>query len=144
MYYGPEHYLGKDAATGRIMAHAQLLLRLARRFEAVAPSILVDQAHVANYRSGTIIIHADNGAVAVKLRQISRRLCNELSQAGCECSDIEVKVQPRETLFQSNTSAPRLLSETAQSMLLAMGGKLPDGPLKTAIGRLASCAPTKK
>ncbi len=136
MYYGPEHYLSKDATAGRVMAHARLLLKLSRRFEAVAPAALRDLAHVANYKSGMIIIHADNGAVAVKLRQMSRRLCDELSQEGCECSDIEVKVQPRQTLCQSSTSTPRPLSEMAQSMLSATRDKLPEGPLKAALSRL--------
>ena len=78
MYNGPEHYLDKDAAAGRVMAHARLLLKLSRRFEAVAPAGLRHSAHVANYKLGTVIIHADNGAVAAKIRQLSQRLSDEV------------------------------------------------------------------
>ena len=81
-----EHYLDNDAAAGRVMAHARLLLKLARRFEAVAPGGLGSLARVANYKSGKVVIHADNGAVAAKLRQMSQRLCDELSRGGAQCS----------------------------------------------------------
>ena len=77
MYKGPEHYLDSDASTSRIMAHARLLQKLSRRFEAIAPSGLRHAARVANYKSGKIVIHADNGAVATKNRQMSQRLCDE-------------------------------------------------------------------
>lgn len=71
MYKGPEQYLNSDATTSRIMAHARLLQKLSRRFEAVAPAGLRHAARVANYKSGTIVIHTDNGAVAAKIRQMS-------------------------------------------------------------------------
>ena len=104
MYKGPEQYLDSDAAASRVMAHARLLLKLSRRFEAIAPAGFRHSAHVANYKSGKIIIHTDNGAVAAKIRQLSQRLCSELSKSGTECNDIEVKVQPRQILYQSTSS----------------------------------------
>ena len=74
MYFGPEHYLNRDAAAGKVMSHARLLLKLSRRFAAIAPVGMRSAARVANYKSGVVVIHADNGAVAAKLRQMSRRL----------------------------------------------------------------------
>ncbi len=50
MTNGLEHYLDNDAAAGRVMAHARLLLRLTRRFEAVAPAAVAHSARVANYK----------------------------------------------------------------------------------------------
>ena len=136
MYNGPEHYLDKDAAAGRVMAHARLLLKLSRRFEAVAPAGLRHSAHVANYKLGTIIIHADNGAVAAKIRQLSQRLSNELSKGGAECSGIEVKVQPRQIPSQSTSSTQKPLSEKAIGMLRSTTENLPKGPLREALDKL--------
>ena len=113
MYFGPEHYLNRDAAAGKVMSHARLLLKLSRRFAAIAPIGMRSAARVANYKSGIVVIHADNGAVAAKLRQMSRRLSSELSQGGLECSDIAVKVQPRQNLGQSSTSTIKPLSGQA-------------------------------
>ena len=136
MYNGPEHYLDKDAAAGRVMAHARLLLKLSRRFEAVAPAGLRHSAHVANYKLGTIIIHADNGAVAAKIRQLSQRLSSELSKGGSECSGIEVKVQPRQIPSQSTNSKQKPLSDKAIGILRSTTENLPKGPLREALDRL--------
>jgi len=140
MYNGPEHYLDKDAAASRVMAHARLLLKLSRRFEAVAPAGLRHSAHVANYKLGTIIIHADNSAVAVKIRQLSQRLTNELSKGGAECSGIEVKVQPRQIPSQSMSSTQKPLSDKAIGALRSTADKLPEGPLRNALETLVKRA----
>jgi hypothetical protein len=136
MYNGPEHYLDKDAAAGRVMAHARLLLKLSRRFEAVAPAGLRHSAHVANYKLGTIIIHADNGAVAAKIRQLSQRLSSELSKGGTECNGIEVKVQPRQIPSQSTSSTQKPLSGKAIGILQSASESLPEGPLRKALDNL--------
>lgn len=140
MYYGPEHYLNRDAAAGRVMAHARLLLKLSRRFAAVAPSGLRDAARVANFKSGKVVIHADNGAVAAKIRQMGRRLCSDLCQGGLECSEIEVKVQPRENTSQSMTSTLKPLSGQTFDLLRATSGQLPEGPLRAALETLLARA----
>ena len=136
MYKGPEQYLDSDAATSRVMAHARLLQKLSRRFEAVAPSGLRHAARVANYKSGKIVIHADNGAVAAKIRQMSQRLCVELSKGGAECSDMEVKVQPRQNPYQTRTSTLKPLSDKAFCMLQSTAKNLPEGPLRRALDTL--------
>lgn len=144
MYKGPEQYLDSDLAAGKLMAHARLLLKLSRRFEAIAPAGLRHAAHVANYKSGKIVIHADNGAVATKIRQMSQRLCDELSKSGPECNDMEVKVQPHQIPYQSTSSTVKPLSATACGMLRATTDKLPDGPLRTALDTLLKRAATRE
>lgn len=144
MYNGPEHYLDKDAAAGRVMAHARLLLKLTRRFEAVAPAGLRHAAHVANYKSGRIIIHADNGAVAAKIRQMSQRLCVELSKGGAECNVMEVKVQPRQIPYQSMSSTQKPLSAKACGVLRATSDNLPKGALRDALETLLQRAATRE
>lgn len=136
MYKGPEQYLDSDAAASRVMAHARLLLKLSRHFEAIAPAGLRHAAHVANFKSGKIIIHADNGAVATKIRQMSQRFCDELSKRGADCTGIEVKVQPREITLQSTTSTQKPLSAKACGVLRSTSENLPKGPLREALDRL--------
>lgn len=143
MYKGPEQYLDSDATAGRLMAHARLLLKLSRRFEAIAPTGFRHSARVANYKSGKLVIHADNGAVAVKLRQMSQRLCNELSKGGTECNDIEVKVQPHQIPFQSTASTQKPISAEAGRVLRETTDNLPNGPLKEALDRLLARAEIK-
>ncbi|MDD2885491.1 MAG: DciA family protein [Dechloromonas sp.] len=142
MYNAPEHYLNADAAASRILSHARLLTKLSRRFEQIAPSALRHLAHVANYKSGKIVIHADNGAVAARLRQLSRRLCSELSLGGAECSDIEVKVQPQQLPLRSIASTPKPLSAKSTEILRSTASSLPPGPLRQALERLWQRAAT--
>lgn len=136
MYKAPQQYLDADAATGRVMAHARQLMKLASRFDAVAPGVLRHAAHVANYKSGKVVIHADNGAVAAKLRQMNRRLCGELSIEGMECNDIEVKVQPRQTPVRSTTSTLKPISGKTAGLLRSTVNMLPQGALRTALDTL--------
>jgi len=140
MTNGLEHYLDNDAAAGRVMAHARLLLKLTRRFEAVAPAAVAHSARVANFKSGKIVIHADNGAVAAKIRQMSQRLCDELSKGGAECSGIEVKVQPRQIPCQSMASTQKPLSARACGVLRSTSENLPKGPLRDALETLLTSA----
>lgn len=136
MYKGPEQYLNSDAAVSRVMAHARLLQKLSRRFEAIAPIGMRHAARVANYKSGKIVIHTENGAVAAKLRQMSQRLCDELSKGGAECSAMEVKVQPRQIPYQSTSSTQKPLSDKAFGMLQTTADSLPEGPLRKALNTL--------
>ena len=136
MYKAPEQYLDADAAIGRVMAHARLLLKLSSRFDELAPGTLRHAAHVANLKSGKIVIHADNSAVAAKIRQMSRRLCSELSLEGLECNEIEVKVQPRQSLYRSTASTIKPISARAAEILRATAEGLPQGKLRQALDTL--------
>ncbi len=140
MTNGLEHYLDNDAAAGRVMAHARLLLKLTRRFEACAPATVAHAARVANFKSGKIVIHTDNGAVAAKIRQMSQRLCDELSKGGAECSGIEVKVQPRQIPCQSMASTQKPLSASTFGVLRSTSENLPKGPLRDALETLLASA----
>lgn len=140
MYKAPAQFLETDAAAGRVLGHARLLLKLANRFEAIAPGGLRHSAHVANYKSGRVIIHADNGAVAAKIRQMSRRLCSELSVEGAECNDIDVKVQPQQMPFRSMSSTSKPLSAKTAGILRSTAESLPKGALRDALDRLLKCS----
>lgn len=129
-------FLENADSTARLMAHAKLLMRLSRRFEKVAPMGLANSARVANYKSGILVIHADNGAVATKLRQLGQRLCNELSKGGPQCNVMEVKVQPRQIRDQSRTSTQKPLSARTFGTLRSTAENLPAGDLRTALQHL--------
>lgn len=136
MYFGPEHFLEHDANGGRLMAHARFLLKLSRRFEAIAPAPFRHTVRVANYKAGKIVLHAENGAVAAKIRQMSQRLCDELAKGGTECNALEVKVQPRQSAFQSTTSTQKPLSRQTFSVIRETEQNLPPGPLRKALEAL--------
>lgn len=140
----PEKLLERSDQTAQILAHARLLMRLERRFAAAVPPGLAEHARVVNYRLGTIVIHAENGAVAAKLKQISLRLRDSFVKIGLECNQIEVKVQPIQNLGQSITSTVKPMSEESARTLNACANAMPqDSPLARALRHLLDRAAIK-
>lgn len=133
----PEKLLERSDQTAQVLAHARLLVRLGERFAASVPPGLAEHARVVNYRLGTIVIHAANGAVAAKLKQISLRLRDSFVKIGLECNQIEVKVQPIQNHEQSSTSTTKLISRESALGLTACADAMPeDSPLARALRHL--------
>jgi hypothetical protein len=130
-------FLGTADGAARVLAHAELLLGLSRRYETIVPAGLGHVSRVANFKSGKVIIHADNGAAAAKLRQMSTSLCQLLAKDFPECNGMEIKVQPRETPYQSIPSKPMPLSDRAKDCLQGTLQGLPEkSALRAALEKL--------
>jgi len=130
--------LNADAALARLTAHAGHLLKLQRIIDTTLPTPLKRACRIANYRLGVVFIHADNGAVAAKLRQLAPSLCEELRSSGGEITEIRIKVQPREVTdpVQIGETVPQLGSRTKQG-LTNLSLSLPsDSPLRASLERL--------
>ena len=134
--------LNADEAMARLAAHAGRLLSLQRLIDAAVPDNLTRACRVANYKLGVLIIHADNGAVATKLRQLAPRLGEELRSSGLELSEIRVKVQPRDAVPAPSAGiSVSAISNRAKQGLTSLSAELPpDSPLRNALERLLSRA----
>lgn len=135
-----EDFLEAPDGAGKVLAHARLLLRLTRLYETIAPAHLAAASHLANYKSGIIVIHAASGAVATKLKQLAPTLADGFSRKGIECNGVQVKVQARETGTQSRTSAPKPISSSASRTLGDLRDALPNSPLRKALDALLTHA----
>ncbi len=135
-----DQFLNNDSAAGRIIAHAQLLSRLNARFQQVIPSNFQAYAKVVNYRQACLIIHTDSSAIATKLRQMSQRLCTELSRSGIDCQQLEIKVIPHQSDNAPVTSTLKPLSLKSATTLEATTHALPEGPLRQALQALLNRA----
>ena len=118
------------------MAHARLLQKISRIYRNTVPEHLGAASRVANLKSGTVVIHADNGAVAVKLRQMAPSLTREFSGRGIECTGVTVKVQALDIAQQSHVVTARPLSTGARQGLGNLAESLPSSPLREAIEQL--------
>lgn len=120
-----------------MIAHARLLMRVGRLYEGMAPGMLAAASRVANIKSGIVVIHADHGAVAAKLRQMAGRLRDEFLQRGVECSGIEVRVQPPEPAPAAPPPLQRPLSPEALASVRGAMQSLPENSaLRAALARL--------
>ena len=135
-----DHFLSRNDGGAHVLAHARLLRKLDRLFTAALPGALRRVARVANYRSGTVVIHAEHSAAASKIRQLGQRLCAEMAKCGAECNALEVKVQPAQLHDQSSTCTLKPLSGAACGSLEEVAAKLPDGPLQRALRQLIARA----
>lgn len=130
------NYLADADGVGRLMAHAALLQKLARIYADTAPEHLGQASRVANFKSGLVVIHADNGAVAVKLRQMAPTLAREFSNRGLECSGVQVKVQALEISGHSIPATLRTLPARADRELGELASSMRPSPLREAIETL--------
>lgn len=131
-------YLNSAGDLSRLSAHAGRLVKLQRVFEEIAPPYLAASSRVANFKLGKIVIHADNGAVASKLKQMLPSLVDEFSLKGAEVTEIQVKVQPgRAAVQQKRKGQAPAIASSAKAGLNRLAGELPaDSPLKEALERL--------
>ncbi len=101
----------------------------------VLPGNLATSATVALEKAGELILYADNGAVAAKLRQMAPRILMFLRQRQYELTGIRVQVQvriPDNPLPQKQIS----LSAEARKVINLLSERLDASPLKTALKRL--------
>lgn len=131
--------LDSESHIARLTAHAGLLLQIQQEVDAALPRQLAKAVRVANFRLGKVVIHAANGAVAAKLRQILPGLLGNIGQTRPEVKEIEVKVQPsrpvpRPVKMESRTP----IGQKQKHALTSLSEKLPaNSPLKLALERLA-------
>jgi len=84
----------------------------------------------------TLILGADNGAVAAKLHQISNELISSFLTRGCEVTGIQIRVQVQ-VKPQIQPPRPRKVGQNGKKALEEFAVELKDSPLKDALKRLA-------
>src|SRR5882672_7578747 len=101
----------------------------------VLPDKLATFATVASMNAGELVLFADNGAVAAKLRQMTPRILTALQQRGFEITGIRLQVQVSmrdNPLPQKQIS----LSAGARNVIDSLTDRLQASPLKAALKRL--------
>jgi hypothetical protein len=147
----PGRTLGTIFDNADVLAHlsaqAARLKRLQAAFEAAAPMALTPSCRVANIKSGKVVILAENGAAALKLKQLAQRIQLELSVVCPEVTEIEIRVQvatpaTKATVCRAfsptlSDAATRGLSPQTAEQLGRFCSNLPrPSPLREAIERL--------
>jgi hypothetical protein len=128
-------YLASNQELRQLSSKAKQITALQRHYESIAPLNLTRSSQVLLLHQQTMVIAANNGAVAAKLRQMSAELISLFQARGCEVTLIQIKVQvtipPRITAPE-----PRKLGKSARDALNRLDDNLADSPLKTALRRL--------
>lgn len=128
----------------RLKAHATRLGRLQRHVADALPPYLAGLCHVANLKDDVLIIHANNGAIAAKLRQAAPRLLNALAAQGVVLSSIKVATRLPDSLPPTREPVIRHVSHDTCDTLNALAEHLPeDDPLRKALERFVQHSRTR-
>jgi hypothetical protein len=129
-------YLASNIELRQLSSKAEQLHAMQRHYESVAPPSLLLGSRILQLRQHVVIIAADNGAIAGKLRQMTTELISLFQARGCEVTGIQIKVQVAAPP-PVGLSPPRILSQPAREALNQLEENLADSPLKSALRRLA-------
>ena len=122
----------------RLAEHANRLRRLQILLDTALPAHLLPGTRIANLKHGKVTIHADSGAVAVKLRQLVPRLTAGFCQQGQEVTGIEVKVQGRRSISPSTRKkTTKVIGLPSKQALTSLASGLDeDSPVRLALEKL--------
>ena len=119
----------------QIQARTRQISQVQRLYEQVAPVSLLQASQVANLEGQTLILAANNSAIAAKLRQMTPELTQQLRQLGCEVTGIQVVVQVIQPPSRT-APTPHTIGPEGKKQLNELAENLNDSPLKTALKRL--------
>ena len=121
----------------RRIFEARRLAELERLIFEAAPRALSEATRVRHLRAGTLVLSADNAAVAAKLRQLTPRLLVCVRKREPEVNGIRVEVQPApQQKWPTRGSGKRPLTAAAIANFRSLAEGLRESPLKDAVTRL--------
>ena len=130
-------FLGSGDALARLQDHAARLRRLQGALETALPPQLQGQCQITNLKDGTLVLSANGGAAAVRLRQMLPSLVEHFVRAGHAVQTIKVKVAPPTQVQWRRPPTARHISPEAKAGLSAFANSLPaDAPLRASLERL--------
>lgn len=129
-------YFSASQELRQLSQKAKQLIAVQRHYERLAPHSLVRASRVLQLERQTLVLAADNSAVAAKLRQIAPDITKLFQGSTLKVTGILVRVQVA-VASAKPAPAPVLLSATGSKRLIELAKRLPDSPLKSALQRLA-------
>lgn len=129
--------IGGSAELKKLAAGTRRVQDLHKLYLRSAPRELAVSSRVKTLKAGTLVVTADNSAVAAKLRQLAPTLLASIQKNDREVTGIRIEVQvgagARAPIRQSRKNA---LGPDAVQAFDALAGRIPEGPLKAALKTL--------
>lgn len=131
-------YFDTTPAVQSLVKQALRLIEMQRVFTEIAPKPLTQSGRVGRFTHSSLLLFADNGAVATKLKQLTPSLLVKFQKRGYEVTAIRVEVQPppRQPIPRKKIR----LSGKAAGHLQELAARLPASPLRTALEGLLARA----
>jgi hypothetical protein len=133
--------LSADAQLSALTDKAMQLARMQQVLVREAPAGIAGIARmctVANFRNGTVVIHAANNAVAAKMRLVLPRLLAVFQEMRVDVKAVRIELQIPETpTIGSGQPRANVLSTRAGDHLDQLAERLPASPLRSVVHALA-------
>jgi hypothetical protein len=126
-----------NADLAALSSQAGSLTATQKIWDAIAPDSLKQFTQAGSVKHKRLIVYADNGAVAAKIKMLLPSLLTKLQNQGLEVTSIRVVVQVKSGLEKPAKSV-RNLSPQAASSLQNLAAELKGSALGEALSRLAS------
>jgi hypothetical protein len=134
-----DFYLNSSSSLRSLAHAARRIAQLQQVFLKNAPQPLTQACCVKQLRAGTLVLLAENAAIAAKLKQLAPRLLTAYEKQGFEITSIRVEVQVKEAASNPDPKrVPKQLSSESIENLEKLAAGLEDSPLKQALTNLAA------
>jgi len=134
-----DRFIASDPALEALAVEAERLKKLQRIFGSSVPQNLAVASRVAAIDRGTVVVFADNNAIAAKLNQLTARITLHLSCELPEVTGTRIEVQVMGSVDSRKPAGkrpPRSISAEEMASVKALHEKLTDSPLRYAVGKL--------
>ncbi|HEY5994432.1 MAG TPA: DUF721 domain-containing protein [Gallionellaceae bacterium] len=111
------------------------LAALEQLYRKAIPPALAEYSRVIGFERHTLVIGADNNAIAAKLRHLTPHVLKKVQESSVEVTGILIKVQVSQPAKPPGTGVPGL-SHAGRQQLTDLAANLHDSPLKRALLRL--------
>lgn len=129
--------LGTTEALKALSARTRRLRELQTLYVRSAPRELASSSRVKSYRAGTLVISADNAAVAAKLKQLAPRVLVSIREIESEVTGIRIEVQVTGGHSEARRKSLKSgLPPEAIKKFEELAASVANEDLKSALGRL--------
>ena len=129
--------IARSGNLNALARHARRLSDLQQLLLEATPPALAAATRVTDMKAGTLVVLADNAAVAAKLRQLAPRLLKHVQKQQAEVTGIRVDVQVKTHKIKAEDEVTKHpLPPEAIKDLEGLAEALPPSPLKSALARL--------
>lgn len=128
-----QSYFGSTATLAALAGQVERVCALQRHWEQVAPPTLAQMCQVSGLQDQVLVLYANNGAIAAKLRQLAPTMLDKLKKRGVEVTAIQVRVQARFLAPEQKPVKSLRLGTAGRESLRQLAERLDASPLKQAL-----------
>ncbi|MBY0578029.1 MAG: DUF721 domain-containing protein [Burkholderiales bacterium] len=126
-----DFFLNQEA----LLIEAERTLAIEKILRASLPQELAKYCSMGRLSAGRLHIYADNGAVALKLRQFSSGIVEKLKARGVDADSLKISVRVKTDKKPAKTPKPKMGKKGIESFR-ELANSLEDSPLKSSIESL--------